>query len=88
MDEVFLVILHNAALCANEFHANACSSPIPFLTEQCYLWKLCMDANASGIKRTVIIVHLVAELLSEFVEGFFGRLSYKTCVSECVLIKI
>jgi hypothetical protein len=46
-----------------------------------------MDSNASGIKRTVIIVRIVAELLSEFVEGFFGRLSYKTCVSV-ISIKI
>ena len=47
-----------------------------------------MGSNASGIKRTAIIVRIVAELLSEFVEGFFGRLSYKTCVSECTSIRI
>ncbi len=57
------------------------SSPIPYLKEQCYIWKLCMDSIASGVKKTVIIVRLV-ELLGEFFEGFFGRLSYKTCVSE------
>jgi hypothetical protein len=40
-----------------------------------------MDSNASHITKSRIIVRLVAELLSEFVEGFFGRLSFKTCVS-------
>jgi hypothetical protein len=77
---LLIALSQDVAACAEEFHANACLSPIPYLKEQCLLWKLCMDADASSIKKTVIIVRLFAELLSEFVEGFFGCLSYKTCV--------
>jgi len=44
-----------------------------------------MDSNASNITKSRVIVRLVAELLSEFVEGFFGRLSLKTCVSVAFL---
>lgn len=44
-----------------------------------------MDSDASHITKSKIIVRLVADLLSEFVEGFFGRLSYKTCVSAASL---
>ena len=47
-----------------------------------------MDPGALSINKTVIIVRFVAELLSEFLEGFFGRLSYKTCVSGSFLTKI
>lgn len=77
---LLIVLSQDVAACAEEFHANACLFPIPYLKEQCAIWKLCMDADALSIKKTIIIVRLVAELLSEFVEGFFGRLSYKTCV--------
>ncbi len=35
---------------------------------------------ASRVAKTRVVVRLVAELLSELVEGFFGRLSVKTCV--------
>jgi len=76
-----IVIAQDAAACAQEFHANTCVSPIPFLKEQCTLWKICMNSDASHIAKTKVIVCLVAELLSELVEGFFGRLSWKTCVS-------
>jgi hypothetical protein len=75
----------DAAACAQEFHANACAFPIPFLKEQCGLWRVCMDSDASHILKSRIVVRLVAELLSEFVEGFFGRLSFKTCVSATSL---
>ena len=80
-----VAIAQDAAACAQEFHANACATPIPFLKEQCGLWRVCMDSNASNIMKSRIIVRLVAELLSEFVEGFFGQLSLKTCVSVAFL---
>ena len=76
-----IAIVQGAAACAQEFHANACASSVPFLKQQCDLWKVCMDSDASRVARTRVIVRLVAELLSELVEGFFGRLSVKTCVS-------
>jgi hypothetical protein len=41
-----------------------------------------MDSDASQIIKTRVIVRLVADLLGELVEGFFGQLSFKTCVSE------
>jgi hypothetical protein len=77
-----VVISQEAAACAKEFHANACESPIPYLKEQCGLWKVCMESDPSHIIKTRVIVRLVSEVLSEFVEGFFGRLSFKTCVSR------
>ena len=73
----FIVIAQNAAACTQEFHANACVSPIPFLKEQCTLWKICMNSNTSHIAKTKVIVRLAVELLSELVEGFFGCLSLK-----------
>ncbi len=76
-----VAIVQDAAACAREFHANACTSPIPFLKEQCKDWKVCMDSDASHILKTRVIARLLVELLSESVEGFFGRLSLKTCVS-------
>ena len=45
-----------------------------------------MESNASHIAKTKVIVCLAAELLSELVEGFFGRLSLKTCVSAELVI--
>ncbi len=77
-----IAIAQSAAACAKEFHANACTSSVPFLKGQCDLWKVCMDSGASQVAKTRVVVRLVAELLSELVEGFFGRLSVKTCVSE------
>lgn len=76
-----IVIAQDAAGCAQEFHANACESPIPFLKEQCTLWNICMNSDASHVAKTKVVARLVAELLSELVEGFFGRLSWKSCVS-------
>jgi hypothetical protein len=76
-----VAIAQDAAACAQEFHANACTSPIPFLKEQCHGWKVCMESDASHVTKTKVVVRLLAELLSESVEGFFGRLSFKTCVS-------
>lgn len=78
---VLVVAAQEAAICAQEFRANRCASPIPFLKPQCDLWKVCMDPATSHVAKTTIVVRLVAELLSELVEGFFGRLSFKTCVS-------
>ncbi len=87
-----VAISQEAASCAQEFDANACASPIPYLKEQCGLWKVCMESDASHVMKTRVIVRLVSEVLSEFVEGFFGRLSLKTCVSvdftTCGIVKL
>ena len=81
-----IALAQNAVACAQEFQVNACKSPIPFLKEQCAFWKICMDSDASHIAKTKVIARLLAELLGELVEGFFDRLSLKTCVSAELVI--
>ena len=50
------------------------------LFEKCQNWGLCMNVDPTFIDHSKIFVVYVSELLGDFFEGLFGRLSTKAFV--------
>lgn len=67
--------------CAQEYQSNSCDRPIPFLKAQCLAWETCMHKDPTHVIKSKVLFRLLGELLSDFFEGFLGRMSPKTCVS-------
>lgn len=63
--------------CAREYTDNQCDSvKIQGTAVLCLNWKQCMEADASLVLRSKVIARLLADL----VEDFFGHLSNRTLV--------
>jgi len=75
----------DATTCTRNYKENECGvTRIPFIAEQCDEWFICMSSDPESIGKVKIAVGVTAEVLAELLEGFVGRLSYKTIVRPAI----
>jgi hypothetical protein len=81
---ILVEMVVESTLCRNHYELNMCGTEkeVPMLFEQCQNWKLCMNVDPTFIDHSKIFVVYVSELLGDFFEGLFGRLSTKTFVGR------